>query len=432
MIPVSLAGRAPWLEEPGLQKLLQVLAEDGEEARVAGGAVRNSLLGEAVSDVDVATTVLPAETMRRAHKAGFKPVPTGFGHGTVTVITPAAAYEVTTLRDDVETDGRHAKVRFGRDWQADAERRDFSINALYADADGNLFDLVGGIPDIETRTIRFIGEADARIREDFLRILRFFRFFAWYGRGRPDADGLRACARSKEGLDALSVERVWAELKKTLAAPDPSRALLWMRQAGVLSRVLPESEKWGIDAVHGLIAAEKHFGWAPDPLFRLQAIVPPDPERMEELSRRLKLSKAETERLRLWAMTDAPPATLSEAGLARQLYRGDRQAVRDRLRARMAAARAKAEQDAAALTEAAGYIRLLHAEAVWTKPSFPISGSDLKALGHPAGPTLGALLKRLEEEWMASDFKLSHEALLGQAGKVVETLKAVEGGGSGI
>ena len=432
MSGVSLEGRAPWLEEPGLQKLLQVLAEDGEDARVAGGAVRNTLLGKTVSDVDIATTVLPAETMRRARKAGFKPVPTGFDHGTVTVVTPAAAYEVTTLRADIETDGRHATVRFGRDWQADAERRDFSINALYADAEGNVLDLVGGLPDLEKRTVRFIGEADARIREDFLRILRFFRFFAWYGRGRPDADGLRACARLKEGLDTLSVERVWSELKKTLAAPDPSRALLWMRQAGVLSRVLPESEKWGIDAIHGLVAAAQHFGWPPDPLLRLEAVVPPDPERMEGLARRLKLSNAETERLRLWAMTDAPPDTLSEIGLARLLYRGDRQAVRDRLRARLAGARTRAEQDSAALTEAAGYARLLRHEAGWTKPVFPISGSDLKTLGHPAGPTLGALLKRLEEAWLGSDFKLSRTALLAQAGKVVETLKAVEDGGSGI
>lgn len=413
---IVLGDRAPWLGERDLQKLLAALSEGGEAARVAGGAVRNALLGEPVADIDVATTVPPAETMRRAQRAGFKPLPTGFEHGTVTVVMPSRAVEVTTLRADVETDGRHAVVRFGRDWQADAERRDFSINALYADAGGTVLDLVGGLPDLEARTIRFIGEADARIREDFLRILRFFRFFAWYGRGRPDADGLRACARLKEGLDGLSAERVWSELKKTLGAPDPSRALLWMRQAGVLSRVLPESEKWGIDAIHGLVAAERHFGWAPDSLLRLQAIVPPDAERMEGLAWRLKLSRAETERLRLWAMTDAPLPALSGPAFAKLLYRGDRTALRDRLRGRLAAARSKAEDDAQALHDAAGFGRLLKVETAWQKPVFPVSGADLKALGHQPGPAFGDALKSLEDAWLASGFTLSREALLGRAG----------------
>ena len=194
------------------------------------------------------------------------------------------------LRADVETDGRRAKVSFGRDWKLDAERRDFTINALYAEADGTVVDLVGGIADIEARRLRFIGDAEARIREDYLRILRFFRFFAWYGDGRPDAEGLKACARLKEGLGQLSAERVWSELKKLLSAPDPSRALLWMRQAGVLTSVLPESEKWGIDAIHGLTKAEKDLGWTPDPLLRLEAIVPPDAARMKTLAERLRFS----------------------------------------------------------------------------------------------------------------------------------------------
>ena len=225
--------------------------------------------------MDIATTCLPDEVTKRAEANGFKCVPTGIAHGTVTVVVEGTPYEVTTLRADMATDGRRAEVAFGRDWKVDAARRDFTVNGLYADLDGRVIDLVGGIADIKSRTIRFIGDPEARIREDHLRILRFFRFFAWYGKGRPDAEGLKACARLKETVKQLSAERVWAELKKLLSAPDPSRALLWMRQSGVLSVALPESEKWGIDAVHGLVAAERDLSWPRDPLLRLMSIIPP-------------------------------------------------------------------------------------------------------------------------------------------------------------
>ena len=203
---MSIAGKAEWLSNKHLQRLLSVLSEDGEEARVAGGAVRNTLLGQPVTDVDIATTTLPEETARRAEAAGFKTVPTGIEHGTITVVAAGRPYEVTTLRDDIETDGRRAKVRFGRDWRRDAERRDFTINALYATADGAVVDLVGGLADLDSRTIRFIGDAEMRIREDFLRILRFFRFFAWYGAGRPDADGAEGL-RAAEGRSRPTVGR---------------------------------------------------------------------------------------------------------------------------------------------------------------------------------------------------------------------------------
>ena len=318
----SIAGRAPWLNSRGLQRLLAVLSQNGEDARIAGGAVRNALLGEAVRDVDIATTTTPEETMRRAEAAGFNPVPTGAAHGTVTVIAHGEPYEVTTLRADIETDGRRAKVLFGRDWKSDAERRDFTINALYAEADGTVIDLIGGLADLEGRVLRFIGDPEKRIREDYLRILRFFRFFAWYGSGRPDAEGLKACARLKDGLDRLSAERVWSELKKLLSAPDPSRALLWMRQAGVLSRVLPESEKWGIDAIHALVKTERDLSWMPDPLLRLEAILPPDAERLSKLAARLKLSKAETGRLLAWAEAGNISASTSEGEFVKTLYRG--------------------------------------------------------------------------------------------------------------
>lgn len=418
MSGVSLAGRAAWLGDEDLQRLLAALSRDGEEARLAGGAVRNALLGEPVSDIDIATTTVPDETERRAQAAGFRTVPTGKEHGTITVIAGREAYEVTTLRADVETDGRHASVAFGTDWRHDAERRDFTINALYATASGEVIDLVGGLADLETRTLRFIGDAEARIREDYLRILRFFRFFAWYGGGRPDAEGLRACARLKDGLMRLSAERVWAELKKLLAAPDPSRALLWMRQTGVLSLALPESEKWGIDAVHALVAAGNDLGWTPDPLLRLEAIVPPDAARMVAMAERLRMSKAEAARLSAWAMTPPIAHSASEAALAKIAYRGDRQAVDDRLRLGLASARARAGQESAALAEAGGYLRLLRFLDGWERPLFPVKGSDLAGLGMNAGPGMGRTLTALETEWVDGGFRASRDALIARAAEL--------------
>jgi poly(A) polymerase len=263
-----------WFLKPGLQRIFALLNADGGEARVVGGAVRNALMGMPVADIDMATTLPPQDVVERAQRAGIKAVPTGIEHGTVTLVLDGEGFEVTTLRRDVETDGRHAQVIFGTDWNEDAQRRDLTINALYADASGEVIDLVGGLADIETRNVRFIGDAGTRIAEDYLRVLRFFRFFAHYGSGRPDADGLRASARAKDKMSTLSAERVWSEMKKLLSATDPSRALLWMRQSGVLSQVLPETEKWGIDAIHGLVAAEQALGWTPDALVRLAAIVP--------------------------------------------------------------------------------------------------------------------------------------------------------------
>jgi poly(A) polymerase len=400
------------LKNKGLADLLAILNQDGEEARIAGGAVRNALMQESISDVDIATTCLPDEVTRRAEMAGMPVIPTGILHGTVTVVSGGEPYEVTTLRADIETDGRYAKVEFGRDWQADAERRDFTMNAIYAKPDGTIIDLVGGIADIKSRTIRFIGDVEARIREDHLRILRFFRFFAWYGSGRPDADGLKACARLKETLLDLSVERVWMELKKLLSAPDPSRALLWMRQAGVLSVAVPESEKWGIDAVHAVVAAGRDLGWRPDPMLRLMAITPPSIDRVKELAARLKLSTAERERLEHWAAAELPQYDLDNQMFARSLYRSERKGVEDKVRLALADARSKAISDDTQMMRAAGYSRLLDFAENWERPQFPVAGADLIASGMRSGPQLGAQLKALEERWVDSGFGLTKADLL--------------------
>ena len=398
---------AEFLNKPAVQRLLALLNSDGEEARIAGGAVRNALLGEPVKDVDIATTALPSEVMRRCEGEGIRTVPTGIDHGTVTAIVNGEPFEITTLRSDSDHDGRHAVVSFGRDWTVDAARRDFTINGLYLDADGAVFDLVNGLKDIETRTIRFIGDAGQRIEEDFLRILRFFRFFAWYGHGRPDAIGIRACARLKDGVARLSVERVWSELKKTLSAPDPSRALLWMRQTGVLSVVLPEGEKWGIDLIHGLIRAEQAHHWPADPMLRLEALVPPYDTRMDALAARLRLSKAEALRLAGWAKTPEPKADRSDKLLALDLYRGDRQSIIDRLKLALASAMDKQDVKASA-----GYLRQLGFAAHWTMPIFPLSGADMLSGGLESGPEVGKRLKQLEEKWLASGFALTKSQLL--------------------
>ena len=407
----SIAEQA-WFHDPALQQVLGLLNADGGEARIAGGAVRNALMGLAISDADIATTLLPEAVMARAKAAGIKAIPTGIDHGTVTLVVEGRPFEVTTLRHDAETDGRRAKVVFGTDWQTDAERRDLTINGLYADGHGQVIDLVGGLADIETRTVRFIGDADQRIAEDYLRILRFFRFFAWYGGGRPDADGLRACVRGRQGLKGLSAERIWAEMKKILAAPDPGRALLWMRQTGILTDILPETEKWGIDAIPGLVATEGALKWLPDPLLRLAAIIPPDGERIAGLAERLRLSKAEAATLAEWAAAPAVNPDVTDAVFARELYRHGQTGLQRRLRLALSSARAQAVNDDAALMKAGRISNLLAQAERFERPRFPLTGGDLLKVGIAAGPKVGALLETLENQWVEMNFSLSREKLL--------------------
>lgn len=407
----SVSGEA-WFADPALRSVLALLNSDCGEGRVAGGAVRNSLMGLPVADVDIATTLRPDVVVERAKAAGIKAVPTGIDHGTVTLVIDGKPFEVTTLRRDVSTDGRHADVAFGTDWQTDAERRDLTINALYATADGAVIDLVNGLPDIESRTVRFIGDAATRIAEDHLRILRFFRFFALYGSGRPDADGLRACARAKGSLGKLSAERVWSETKKLLAAPDPGRSLLWMRQAGVLTEILPETERWGIDAIPGLIEAEKAFGWTPDALLRLAAMVPADRERLKAMAERLRLSKAEAATLDYWASAPEIAQKLAETAFDRLLYRHGQQGLTMRVKLALASARARGLGDPEALAFAGLCQRLLARAQKWQKPSFPLNGADVLATGVPAGPKVGSLLGAIEDEWVAGNFHDGRAKLL--------------------
>ncbi|MBH9982930.1 CCA tRNA nucleotidyltransferase [Bartonella sp. B10834G6] len=415
VIPVTtlnIAKKALWLHDEGLQKLLHCLSENGEEARVVGGAVRNQLLGYPVNDIDIATTCVPDEIIKRVSGNGFKAVPTGYEHGTITVVVKDHSYEVTALRADIEPDGRRAKVIFGRDWKTDAKRRDFTINAIYADANGKIYDDVNGLADIETETLRFIGTAEERIREDYLRILRFFRLYAWVGKGRPDAEAIKACARLKDGLLQLSAERVWSEVKKMLSAPDPTRALLWMRQAAILGIILPETEKWGIDAFRPLIETERVMRLPPDPLLRLFSIVPRDEVRLKKMAERLRFSKLEKTRLMDFARISPIKYNSSDIEIKKLVYHHGKQAVLDELTLALSNARAHALSNDNALVEASHYTRLRKLTEQYDIPVFPLTGKDLLPLGITEGPAIGHKLKALEKRWVESGFLLDRKALL--------------------
>jgi poly(A) polymerase len=401
--------QAKFLGAAGLAEIFALVRAAGGEIRVNGGAVRNALMGAPVDDIDLSTTLSPNHAAECLMRGGVKVVPTGVEHGTITAVFEGHGYEVTTLREDVETDGRRAVVRFGKNWQADAKRRDFTINALYCDLERRIYDPLGGYEDIVARTVRFIGDPDQRIIEDRLRILRFFRFFAWYGASRPDSASLKACIRQRQGLERLSSERVWREIKKLLTAPDPVRAILWMRTSRILSLALPESDGWGVDLLPALVATCNRAGERPDPLLRVMALVPPRSEPVETLSTRLKLSNEESVRLRRWAESLPPSPKASDAELAKLLYRNGRQPVLDHLRLERARLN---EADSPLLTAVQEKITFASA---WRKPEFPLRGQDLLACGHRPGPEMGRLLGELEQEWIASGFKLDRQALLERA-----------------
>jgi poly(A) polymerase len=405
--PPSLAG-ADWLIDPRLQRVLAALSADGGEARVAGGTVRNALLDEPVSDMDVATTEVPTRVVELARRAGLDVHPTGLDHGTVTVVAKDGdgpkPFEVTTLRIDVETFGRHAQVTFTDDWAADARRRDFTMNALYCDGAGTVYDPVGGFPDIIERRVRFVGEAEERIREDFLRILRFFRFQARYGHGDPDADGLAACVALQEGLERLSAERVRQEMLKLLVASGAVPVLRVMVETGIAARILPTghdlarlSRMAGIDAEQGL---------EPDPVLRLAGLALARPDDAATLRQALRLSNAEYGRLQHLAQSVPPTPGLRDNERRIVLYQMGPPSYRDAVRFAWA-------MDEGRFT-AEDWAELLRLPEQWTVPRFPVSGADLASRGVPAGPEMGRILKRLEDWWVAAGFPADKHAVLEQ------------------
>jgi poly(A) polymerase len=365
---------AAWTQRADLARLVAALGAGN--ARYVGGAVRDTLLGLAVKDVDMATPLAPEVVMERLAAAGIRTVPTGIDHGTVTAILPDGPVEITTLRHDVSTDGRRATIAYAQDWQDDAARRDFTINALYADPlSRELFDFFGGLADLDGRRVRFIGDARQRIREDHLRILRYFRFQARFGSEPADAEAESACAELAATLKGLSRERIAMELLNLLALPDPAPTVTRMAELGVLPVILPEADA---TALPRLVAAEADAGAAPDPLRRLAALLPADPAVAEQVGARLRLSTAQRKRLvSAAARTDGP-------GDARSLaYRLGREEAIDRL----------------LLT--GGSIAPL---AGWDIPRLPLKGGDVVARGVGAGPEVARILRAIEVRWVAEGF----------------------------
>ncbi|MBS0561600.1 MAG: CCA tRNA nucleotidyltransferase [Proteobacteria bacterium] len=362
-----------FLSDPALAAVLAALPD----ARVVGGAVRDALAGLPVADIDLATAWPPDRVSRALAEAGLRAIPTGIDHGTVTALSGGRGFEITTLRRDVETDGRHATVAFTDDWREDAARRDFTINAMSMTRDGTLFDHFGGKADLAAGRVRFVGEAARRIEEDALRILRFFRFQARYGRGTPDAEAIAAIRAGLDGLAILSAERVWSELSRILLAPDPSGAVALMAEAGVLAAALPDGAD--VAALNRLIAAR-----APaDPVLRLAALARGD---ADTLAVRLRLSGAERDRIAALREGDVPPPDADDAALRRALADTDTETLIGRAWLRGGAG--------------AGWDALRARLAATPRPVFPLEGRDALALGIPPGPRVGALLREVRGWWM--------------------------------
>ncbi|HWJ74563.1 MAG TPA: CCA tRNA nucleotidyltransferase [Kaistia sp.] len=396
MTETSLAG-ASFLSDPLVVDVLRLLSADGGEARVIGGAVRNELMGQPVTgDIDIATTLVPDEVLARAAAAGMQSAPTGIEHGTVTLIGRHRVVEVTTLREDIETDGRHAVVRFGTDWAADAARRDFTINALSVDAAGHLYDTVGGLADIAARRVRFIGAADQRIAEDRLRVLRFFRFHAAYGSGAPDAEGLSAAIRARHDLGGLSAERVGQEMRKLVMAAGAAPTLRAMQEGGILPLVAA-----GVGDLGGFERLVDDAAAPGDASLRFTVLLVRVQEDVDRTVRRFRLSNRERDR-----MTDALAAAEQLAhgtiiGDRVAVYRRGREAVLGGLtllaaRNRLAAAEIAARRDAV---------------AAFTPPVFPLGGRDVVDLGVGRGPAVGVILRDIERWWLAEDFRPDETAL---------------------
>ena len=394
MTPAPHLGEAAWLRRGEVARLLALLNRDGEEARVVGGAVRDWLLRLPVDEIDVATTALPEEVMRRVEAAGGKAIPTGIEHGTITAVIDHRPIEVTTLREDVETFGRRAHVVFGRDWRADAERRDFTINALSATADGTVHDYVGGVEDIAARRVCFIGEPRRRIEEDYLRILRFFRFHAHFGAGAPDPAGVHACIMARAGIETLSRERVRTEMLKLLGASRATPTLAVMAESGLLGIVLGGVAF--LSSFENMIKVEAALGAEPDAVRRLGALGVWVAEDAERLTQRLRLANAESERLLAleywWRVVPAPDAPAAHA----LLYHLGPQSFADRV----LVAWARSEAGAAD----AAWRGLARLPQRWTAPVFPLRAADFTRRGVPAGPPLGVALRAAEAAWIAADF----------------------------
>ena len=405
--------RQPWMTHPATVAVMDALEKSAGPggARFVGGCVRNAVLGRAVVDIDIATPLTPPQVKLALASAKIAAIPTGEAHGVITGYAHGRTIEIATLRRDVETDGRRAVVAFTEDWAEDAARRDFRLNALYADRAGQLFDPTRhGLADARAGAIVFVGDPAARIREDALRILRFFRFLAWYGKGAPDAAALAACAELKGLIGGLSAERVAKELLTLLAADDPRPALRAMAQTGVLAEVLPEAA--GLTRLEALVAIDDELVAEPDEVLRLAALLPPDPARAVAAAERLKLSNADRDRLAEASREDpAIVSWMSPKAVRQQVWRLGAAAFVDKVKLAWAAHGGNGIQ----------WRALIPIAETWPRPAPPLTGAEVMTAGVPEGPLVGRVLAEVEAWWIDNDFptdKLS----------IIERLKAVAQG----
>lgn len=399
--PPKLTG--DWLSCPQSVALMAMFEQAGYRGRFVGGVVRNTLLGEAVGDLDIATDAHPKKVMALAKKAGFKAVATGIDHGTVTVIIDKHVYEITTLRVDVETFGRHASVSFTSDWREDAARRDFTMNALYVDGDGTVVDPLGGYDDLLVRKVRFIGDPHDRIKEDYLRILRFLRFSAQYGGGKIDSEGLAACVSLQQGLAFLSAERIWHELKRLFLMPDAAVVLDVMFAQGLLLPLLfrvPHLARF-----HKWLQLEKILERTPASIERLGALSMLIKEDAKVLNRHLRLSNEEQRGLAFWDLGSRVYENTSEKQARILLYR-----FGEDYQTRIAISWVLSGAD----TASKAWLNLYDLPKRWQALVFPLKGRDLVDMGMASGPSLGKKLLKLEKLWIASDFKMQRDELLKQ------------------
>ncbi|MBI1206483.1 MAG: CCA tRNA nucleotidyltransferase [Azospirillum sp.] len=412
----SFLSEQPWMAAPATRAVVAALTKDGSEARFVGGSVRDAIVGRPIKDIDIATPLPPHRIVACLTAAGLRAIPTGIAHGTVTALVDGQGFEITTLRRDVETDGRHARVAYTDDWREDAARRDFTMNALSLSPDGSLYDPFDGIADLKAGRVRFVGDPIQRIREDVLRLLRFFRFFAHYGRGEPDAPALAACCELAPSLPMLSGERVRVELFRLLDSGAAAAVWHLMVERGILARLLPQAT----DTEHlaGLLRIDEVFGLRGEDrrLVRLAALLDTNRAGAIDVAARLRLAKAERDRL---VALIAPPL-----GVAADDDRFHRRRalllLRDSARYR----------DLVMLAAAATGRRVLDADlapafetaAAWDAARFPLTGQDVLDRGVPAGPLIGEWLAELEEWWTDSDFQPDREACLRELGRRVAGL----------
>jgi poly(A) polymerase len=381
----------PWMTAPETRAVIAALKP--ERARFVGGSVRNALMGLPVVDIDIATPLTPEQVMERLKASGIDAIPTGIEHGTVTAVMNRQPFEITTLRRDVETDGRHAVVAFSEDWAEDAKRRDFTMNALYASAEGEVFDYANGLEDLKAGRVRFVGVAATRIREDYLRILRLFRFHAWYGKGGIDGAALHAAAAEKAGLAGLSGERVQKEMLRLLEADDPRPSLRAMAAAGILGDVLPGA--LNLPRLERLVAIDADNFFEADAVLRLAALLPADA--VSVISDKLRLSNAQRERLAdLTRAKEKIVSYVSVKEVRKLLYLLGPQRFKDRIFLKWA--------DDPKISNAMQWLALLAHANSWQRPKFPLTGEHVIAAGVPEGPLIGRILSEVEEWWIDSDF----------------------------